>query len=303
MATSPDAASGPSGGRTEGAGRFEVNLDNFSGPFDLLLSLIAKHKLDVTEVALGVVTDDFIAYLRTQDVWELEQASEFLVIGATLLDLKSARLLPGMEGEDPEDLELLEARDLLFARLLAYRAFKEVAGSLARRWESRAGAHPRIAELEPRFAALLPELVLAIGPEDLARIAAAALAPKPEPVVSIAHLHDPVVSVREQAVVVATRLRRLHVATFRTLTDDAATQQVVIGRFLALLELYREGVLAFEQPASLGELTIRWVGRDRDDDTDDDRLLAAGSSFDEEPGDPGDGDDQPGEEQEEQTDE
>lgn len=289
MATSPEP--GP-----ERVGRFEVNLDNFSGPFDLLLSLIAKHKLDVTQVALGVVTDDFIAYLRNQDVWQLEQASEFLVIGATLLDLKSARLLPGIEGEDPEDLELLEARDLLFARLLAYRAFKEVAGSLAERWEARSGAHPRIAELEPRFAALLPELVLAIGPEDLARIAAAALAPKPVPTVSVAHLHGAAVSVRDQAVILATRLRRLHVATFRTLTEDAGSPPVVIGRFLALLELYREGVLAFEQPASLGELTVRWIGRDSDDDELVD-VLAGGSSFDE---DAGEGE-QDGENRQEQT--
>lgn len=239
---------------------FEVNLDNFSGPFDLLLSLIAKHRLDVTEVALGVVTDDFIAYLRAQDVWELEQASEFLVIGATLLDLKAARLLPGVSAEDPEDLELLEARDLLFARLLAYRAFKEVAGAFAARWEAAAGAYPRTAPLEPALAALLPELVLAVGPADLARIAAAALAPKVVPQVGLAHLHAPVVSVREQAALVAARLRRAKVATFRTLTDDAGSRPVVIGRFLALLELYRQGVVAFEQADSLGELTIRWVG-------------------------------------------
>lgn len=277
MATSPEPPPAPGHER-----RFEVNLDNFSGPFDLLLSLIAKHKLDVTQVALGVVTDDFIAYLRTQGAAELDQASEFLVIGATLLDLKSARLLPGAEGEDPEDLELLEARDLLFARLLAYRAFKQVAGSLAERWDARAGAYPRLAELEPRFAALLPELVLAVGPDDLARIAAAALAPRPTPTVSVAHLHAAAVSVREQAILLATRLRRLRTATFRALTMDAASRAVVVGRFLALLELYREGVVAFEQPASLAELVIRWVGAE-DGTGDDDDLLTAGSSFDDPP--------------------
>ena len=256
MATSPELA------RPERAG-FEVNLDNFSGPFDLLLSLIAKHRLDVTEVALAVVTDDFIAYLRSQDDWQLEQASEFLLIGATLLDLKSARLLPGLDNEDPEDLELLEARDLLFARLLQYRAFKDVAADLAARWESGAGSFPRSVSLEPQFAQLLPELVLRVGPDDLALIAAAALAPKRAPEVGPTHLHAPQISVREQASLLVARLRRLHVSTFRALTSDAGSQAVVIARFLALLDLYREGGLVFEQPTQLGELTIRWVGGDR----------------------------------------
>lgn len=267
MATSPDVT------RPDRAA-FEVNLDNFSGPFDLLLSLIAKHRLDVTEVALAVVTDDFIAYLRSQDTWELEQASEFLLIGATLLDLKSARLLPGLDNEDPEDLELLEARDLLFARLLQYRAFKDVAADLAARWENGAGTFPRSVSLEPQFAQLLPELVLRVGPEDLALIAAAALAPKRAPEVGLGHLHAPQVSVREQASLLVARLRRVHVSTFRALTSDAGSPAVVIARFLALLDLYREGGLTFEQPTQLGELTIRWVGGDRElevtSDFDDD---------------------------------
>lgn len=260
------------------SGAFEVNLDNFSGPFDLLLSLIAKHRLDVTEVALAVVTDDFIAHLRAQQDWELEQASEFLVIAATLLDLKSARLLPGLAQEDAEDLELLEARDLLFARLLQYRAFKDVAGWLATRWEAGAGAHPRSVGLEPRLAALLPELVLAVGPADLAELAARALTPRAEPQVATGHLHAPAVSVREQAALVAARLRRSGTLTFRSLTADAGTTAVVIGRFLALLELYRQGVLAFEQAAGLGELTLRWTGADTDAAPED---LVAASSFDE----------------------
>ena len=267
MATSPDVT------RPDRVS-FAVNLDNFSGPFDLLLSLIAKHRLDVTEVALSVVTDDFIAYLRSQDTWELEQASEFLLIGATLLDLKSARLLPGLDNEDPEDLELLEARDLLFARLLQYRAFKDVAADLAARWENGAGTFPRSVSLEPQFAQLLPELVLRVGPEDLALIAAAALAPKRAPEVGLGHLHAPQVSVREQASLLVARLRRVHVSTFRALTSDAGSPAVVIARFLALLDLYREGGLAFEQPTQLGELTIRWVGGDRElevtSDFDDD---------------------------------
>lgn len=260
MATSPEVAPAARASRPS----FEVNLDNFSGPFDLLLSLIAKHRMDVTEVALAVVTDDFIAFLRSQDVWELEQASEFLIIGATLLDLKTARLLPGLETEDPEDLELLEARDLLFARLLQYRAYKEVGADIEVRWHRGAGSFPRNVSLEPRFAQLLPDLVLAIGPEDLARIAARALAPRPSPEVRLDHLHAPAVSVREQASLIVARLRRHPVTTFRALTDDADSTAVVIGRFLALLDLYREGVLAFEQPSALGELTIRWLGGARE---------------------------------------
>lgn len=270
MATSPEAASASA----ERVGAFEVNLDNFSGPFDLLLSLITKHKLDVTEVALAVVTDDFIAHLRAQDVWELESASEFLVIGATLLDLKSARLLPGADLEDAEDLELLEARDLLFARLLAYRAFKEVAGDLEQRWNRESASFGRSAPLEPSLAALLPELVLAVGPEQLAELAAHALTPKAQPQVALAHLHAPAVSVREQAAVIAARLRRTPLMTFRALTADAEGAPVVIGRFLALLDLYRQGVVAFDQAQSLGELTIRWTASDGDID------LGSASSFD-----------------------
>ena len=259
MATSPD---GPHPQRHQRPA-FEVNLDNFSGPFDLLLSLIAKHRLDVTEVALAVVTDDFMAFLRSQDVWELEQASEFLIIGATLLDLKTARLLPGNDADDPEDLELLEARDLLFARLLQYRAYKDVGADLEIRWREGAGSFPRNVSLEPRFAQLLPDLVLAIGPEDLAQIAARALAPRQAPEVGLDHLHAPAVSVREQAALIVARLRRHAVTTFRALTQDAGAPGVVIARFLALLDLYREGVLAFEQPTALGELTIRWTGGER----------------------------------------
>lgn len=276
MATSPEVAPAARASRPS----FEVNLDNFSGPFDLLLSLIAKHRMDVTEVALAVVTDDFIAFLRSQDVWELEQASEFLIIGATLLDLKTARLLPGLETEDPEDLELLEARDLLFARLLQYRAYKEVGADIEVRWHRGAGSFPRNVSLEPRFAQLLPDLVLAIGPEDLARIAARALAPRPSPEVRLDHLHAPAVSVREQASLIVARLRRHPVTTFRALTDDADSTAVVIGRFLALLDLYREGVLAFEQPSALRELTIRWLGgaREVEVSSDFDEGTAEGAS-------------------------
>ncbi len=265
--TSPEPAAAPSqqpaadAATPPGRTPFAVTLENFSGPFDLLLSLIAKHKLDITEVALAQVTDEFIAHLEGQGNWDLGQASEFLVVAATLLDLKAARLLPRGSVEDEEDLELLEARDLLFARLLQYRAYKEVATDLGERWAAGARAYPRSVTLEPHFAALLPELVMRVTPERFAQIAAAAFAPRPgPPQVDLTHLHAPVVPVREQAALLVDRLRRVRAATFRALTADAENLAVVVSRFLALLELFREGAISFDQARPLGELTVRWSG-------------------------------------------
>jgi segregation and condensation protein A len=240
---------------------FEVRLANFEGPFDLLLTLISKHQLDVTEVALSQVTDEFIAYIRALgSSWDLGQATEFLVVAATLLDLKAARLLPSAEVEDEEDLALLEARDLLFARLLQYRAYKQAAAHLQEHERAQARRFPRAVSLEPRFAELMPELLLTISPEQLARIAAEALRPKPPPVVSIAHVHAPRVSVREHAMILRERLSRSGQSTFRTLTQDCEHTVEMVARFLALLELYREGAVAFDQVAPLGELWVRWTG-------------------------------------------
>jgi segregation and condensation protein A len=249
------------------ADRFEVHLANFEGPFDLLLSLIAKHKFDVTEVALSQVTDEFIAYIRTADVdsaadWDLDQTSEFLVVAATLLDLKTARLLPDAEAEDEEDLALLEARDLLFARLLQYRAYKEVAAMFAARMRDESLRFPRVVGLEKPFAALLPEVVVAIGPTELAALAARVLEPKPVPTVATEHLHRPHVIVSEQAGLLSDRLQRARSATFRALTADCATVAHVVARFLALLDLYRERIVMFEQLTPLGDLTVRWAGDD-----------------------------------------
>jgi segregation and condensation protein A len=243
--------------------RFDVHLDNFSGPFDLLLQLIAKHKLDITEVALSQVTDEFIAHIKALGPgWDLDQTSQFVVVASTLLDLKAARLLPAGEVEDPEDLALLEARDLLFARLLQYRAFKQVAAYLAATLEVQGRRFPRDVGVEPRFARLLPEVTISIGLDRFAALAARALAPKPADVVSLAHLHAPLVSVRDQAVVIADRLRRARALTFRGLTGDSPNMVTTVARFLALLELFREGAIAFEQLTPLGELTIRWTGTD-----------------------------------------
>jgi len=264
VATQPEAL--PESSSPLGTSAFEVHLENFSGPFDLLLGLISKHKLDITEVALAEVTDEFIGYLRASDaaggpLWDLSQASEFLVIAATLLDLKAARLLPAGAVEDAEDLELLEARDLLFARLLQYRAYKEVAAAFAVRLADEGRRFPRSVSLEPQFAALLPELVRQVGPGHLAALAAKATAPRaPAPSVDLSHVYAPLVSVREQAAILVGRLRRGGAASFRTLVADAGSPLVVVVRFLALLELFREGAVGFEQVAPLGELTVRWTG-------------------------------------------
>ncbi|WP_420812902.1 segregation/condensation protein A [Micromonospora zingiberis] len=250
-----DAAAG------DGAGKFTVRLANFTGPFDLLLQLIGKHKLDVTEVALHQVTDEFIAYIRAMgDDWDLDEASEFLLIAATLLDLKAARLLPAAEVEDPEDLALLEARDLLFARLLQYKAYKEAAAHIAALEEVGGRRYPRAVTLEPRYAEALPDLVLGIGAQRLLELAVKAMTPKPVPEVSIAHVHMVRVSVREHAAIIAERLRRAGTATFTLLCADCEATLEVVARFLALLELYRQGVVAFVQEQALEELTVRWTG-------------------------------------------
>ena len=301
----PPGAAGDGGAPGEsaptGSSGFEVHLDVFSGPFDLLLGLIAKHKLDITEIALAKVTDEFIAHIRAAERaalqggkdWDLSQASEFLLVAATLLDLKAARLLPSAQVEDAEDLELLEARDLLFVRLLQYRAYKVVAGDLGTLLEARdllfvrllqyraykvvardigerlaaeGRRFPRSVVLEPHLAALLPELVWQIGPEQLAVLAAKAMAPKAAPPrVDLSHLHAPAVSVREQAALLVERLRRGGSATFRALTADADSTLMVVSRFLALLELFREGAVGFDQVTPLGELTVRWTGAEDGD--------------------------------------
>ena len=248
---------------------FSVHLSNFDGPFDLLLQLISRHKLDITEVSLSLVTDEFIAYIRSLEVsgegWRLDQATEFLVVAATLLDLKAARLLPSGEVEDEEDLALLEARDILFARLLQYRAFKEIAASFQTMIESADKAFPRVVALDPALSALLPEVLIGVGPERFAAIAERVLTPKTPPVVAIEHLHMAMVSVSEQSRLVVEALRHSKTLSFRSLCHDADSTLVVVARFLALLDLYRQGNLRFNQVIALGELQISWTGSDEGD--------------------------------------
>lgn len=244
-------------------GRFTVRLVNFEGPFDLLLQLIAKHRLDVTEVALSRVTDEFMTYIRAMgDDWDLDQTTEFLVVAATLLDLKAARLLPAADVEDEADLALLEARDLLFARLLQYRAYRQIAEIFQARLDDEGRRHPRTVGLEPHHAELLPEVVISIGPEGFARLAVKAMQPRPEPQVYVDHIHAPLVSVREQAAVLVARLREGGSATFAELTEDTSDTLTVVARFLALLELYRDKVISLDQSDALGELRVSWTGGD-----------------------------------------
>ena len=262
-------AAGPEAASSEAPG-FELRLDNFEGPFDLLLSLISKHKLDITEVSLSQVTDEFIAHVKagasSEGEWDLEQTSSFLLVAATLLDLKAARLLPQGDVEDEEDLALLEARDLLFARLLQYRAFKQVAGVLETRLAGESRRHPRAVGLEERFETLLPEVLIGIGLDQFAQLAARALEPKPDAEVTLHHIHAARVSVREQAALVVDRLRRNGAMTFRALCGDSPDTLTTVARFLSLLELFREGAVGFDQVSPLGELTVRWTGNDDADD-------------------------------------
>ncbi|WLW56132.1 segregation/condensation protein A [Streptomyces sp. YU58] len=259
-----DGPAEPSAAPDETAdGVFKVRLANFEGPFDLLLQLISKHKLDVTEVALSKVTDEFMAHIRAMGPdWDLDQTTEFLVVAATLLDLKAARLLPAAEVEDEADLALLEARDLLFARLLQYRAYKQIAEIFSGRLDEEARRYPRTVGLEPHHAELLPEVVISIGAEGFAKLAVKAMQPKPRPQVYVDHIHAPLVSVQEQAGIVVARLKELGEASFRTLVEDTDDTLTVVARFLALLELYREKAVALDQETALGDLLVRWTGGD-----------------------------------------
>ena len=259
------------------AAGFAVHLDNFEGPFDLLLQLISRHRMDITEVALSEVTDEFIQFIRALELsgegWRLDQATEFLVVAATLLDLKAARLLPSGEVEDELDLALLEARDLLFARLLQYRAFKEIAATFQTRIAAQDKIFPRLTALDPSLAALLPEVLIGVGAHRFAAIAERVLAPRVTPSVAMEHLHLPLVSVAEESKWVVQALRHSRSMTFRHLVAEAASTLVIVARFLALLDLFRQGALRFDQVAALGELQISWTGPDSGE-------IEAGEEFD-----------------------
>lgn len=258
MAPSPDTLGDPSEADASASG-FHVALGVFDGPFDLLLSLISRRQLDITEVSLSAVTDEFIAHLAgLAPAGRMAEASEFLVVAATLLDMKVVGLLPQGEFVDAESVASLEARDLLFARLLQYRAFKEVSGWFQAALGREAGRHPREVRLEERFRDAAPTLRWNLGPEDFAVLAAMALAPRTVPRIAVDHLHAPLVSIREQAALVVEVLRRRGAATFRDLVAGVTARGVVVARFLSILELYRRSAVSFDQDEPLGELTLRW---------------------------------------------
>ena len=249
--------------KAEGEQSFRVRLDNFDGPFDLLLSLIGKRELDITEVALSVVTDDFLTYIKDlEGVAELDAASEFLVVAATLLDMKIVGLLPQGEFVDADDVALLEARDVLFARLLQYRAFKEVSVWFAEHLEREGYRHSRNVVLEEKFVAAAPELEWTSSLQDFQMLALLAMAPKEIPLVNLDHLHAPLVSIREQAAHVIAMLKGHGPVSFRSLIAGVAERGVIVARFLAVLELYRESAITFQQLEPLGELTLQWSAQD-----------------------------------------
>jgi segregation and condensation protein A len=280
VARSPEPALATESGASAAPG-FSLSLENFEGPFDLLLTLISKHELDITEISLSRVTDEFIGYLKNLDsAEELDRASEFLVVAATLLDLKIVGLLPQGELVDAEDVALLEARDLLFARLLQYRAFKEVSAWLAERFDEESTRRPRSVRLEEKFRQQTPELVWTLSPDDFAALAALALTPRELPVVGLEHLHAPLVSIREQAAHVVAVLRSAAAAgtavTFRALIAGIEEKGVVIARFLAVLELYRHASISFEQLEPLGELSLTWTA----ENWNEDNLANLGADYD-----------------------
>jgi segregation and condensation protein A len=244
----------------DGRRPFHVRLDNFDGPFDLLLQLINQRRMDLTEVALHQVTDDFIGHIRAMGSnWDLDQVTEFLVIAATLLDLKAARLLPDAVTEMTEDDDLFQARDLLFARLLAYRAYQQVAALFAELESTALRRYPRAVTLEARYLGLLPEIKIGMTPEQFAAMAAEVFRPKPPPTVNLDHIHASPVSVAEHTAILRGLLTERGTATFGELTVGCTQTLEVVARFLGLLNLYRDSAVAFDQPEPLGTLTVRWT--------------------------------------------
>jgi segregation and condensation protein A len=231
--------------------------------------------MDITEVSLAVVTSEFITFLRELDgTAELDAASEFLVVAATLLDMKIVGLLPTGEYADAEDVAVLEARDMLFARLLQYRAFKEISVWFSQRIERESARHPRAVRLEDKFRERTPELVWTTSIEDFHTLALYALAPREIPFVALEHLHAPLVSVREQAAIVISMIRSTPM-TFRQIIAGADQRGVIVARFLAILELYRQSAVAFEQIEPLGELTVRWSA----ETWNDENLVTLGAEY------------------------
>lgn len=242
------------------ASTYQVSLSSFEGPFDLLLHLIARHRVDVHAIPIGEITDEYLAVLRVADTVDLEVATEFLVVAATLVELKAARLLPDTDDPDLDELAL-ETRDLLYARLLEYRTFKRAAAWLDERIEAGVGSWPRLAALEERFARLRPEVTVPVDAPGLAALAARAFANAPPPEPDLSHVQPVRMTVREAAGLVLDGLRRAGgSATFGQLTVRFRTRVEVVVVFLALLELYRADLVDLDQAERFGELEVTWLG-------------------------------------------
>jgi segregation and condensation protein A len=238
---------------------FQLSLDNFEGPFDLLLTLIGRHELDITQVALARVTDEFLSYVKQLDAkQEMESVSEFLVVAATLIDLKLASLLPQGEVVDSEDVALLEARDLLFARLLQYRAFKELSAWFNTAFELEAQRIPRTVRLEEQYRNIRPQLKWDTSLDEFYRAALSAFTPKEIPGIGLTHLISNKVSIREQVEIIVQRLRSARSILFYQLIVDTKDRAEFVARFLGVLELYRIGAISILQPTVFGEITLSW---------------------------------------------
>lgn len=247
---------------------FQVNLEVYSGPFDALLGMIANNKLELTEVSLSSITEEFLTYVRGLDFTKnMDEASAFLDIASILVEAKSVAILPGGEDSqhDEQSLEALRERDLLFARLLQYRAYKQAAGDFRARIAANSGRFPHPAAMDEGVAAMLPELVWTLTPLELAQLAAQVIANAPASEVSIHHLHVPLVDLRAQSLVVRDRLiaalesKGDQSMSFSELTRDCTSRIEVVARFMAVLVFFKQGVLQYQQDGPFAELHLRWV--------------------------------------------
>lgn len=247
---------------------FRVNLEVYSGPFDALLGMIANNRLELTEVSLSSITEEFLTYVRGLDFTKnMDEASAFLDIASILVEAKSVAILPGGEDSqhDEQSLEVLRERDLLFARLLQYRAYKQAAGDFRARIAANSGRFPHPAAMDEGVAAMLPELVWTLTPLELARLAAQVIANAPASEVSIHQLHVPLVDLRAQSLVVRDRLiaalesKGDQSISFSELTRDCTSRIEVVARFMAVLVFFKQGVLQYQQDGPFAELHLRWV--------------------------------------------
>lgn len=247
---------------------FRVNLEVYSGPFDALLGMIANNRLELTEVSLSSITEEFLTYVRGLDFTKnMDEASAFLDIASILVEAKSVAILPGGEDSqhDEQSLEALRERDLLFARLLQYRAYKQAAGDFRARIAANSGRFPHPAAMDEGIAAMLPELVWTLTPLELAQLAAQVIANAPASEVSIHQLHVPLVDLRAQSLVVRDRLiaalesKGDQSISFSELTRDCTSRIEVVARFMAVLVFFKQGVLQYQQDGPFAELHLRWV--------------------------------------------